>query len=413
MAGHIQDRWYKTETSPDGTRRRVKTDRHGTGKRYRARYIGPDGREKSESFPDRQRRQAEEWLARIEADMSRGQYTDPKAARTTFREYAERWLASQTTDVATRDMAEMRLRLHAVPHLGSRPLGSFQPAHIRAWTRALEEAGVPGSYARVIYGNVRAVLSAAVDDGYLARNPCDARSVRAPAAEAKRVVPWPADRVFAVRAALPERFRAMVDTAAGCGQRQGEVFGLTEDAVDFDAQTLHVVLQVKLVRGLAVFAPPKCNKLRDVPLPDTVANALKRHVEAHPPIEVTLPWQTPDGPPVTRRLLFTTPSGTSLRRTDFNKYAWKPALAAAGAIPERGKGIGYVAAREHGMHALRHFYASVLLDAGESIKAVSEYLGHADPGFTLRIYTHLMPSSRDRTRRAVDLIFRSSGSRPQ
>ena len=54
------------------------------------------------------------------------------------------------------------------------------------------------------------------------------------------------------------------------------------------------------------------------------------------------------------------------------------------------------------MHALRHHYASVLLDAGESIKAVSEYLGHADAGFTLRTYTHLMPASDERTRKAVD-----------
>jgi hypothetical protein len=44
----------------------------------------------------------------------------------------------------------------------------------------------------------------------------------------------------------------------------------------------------------------------------------------------------------------------------------------------------------------------VLLDAGESIKALSEYLGHSDPGFTLRTYTHLMPSSEQRTRQAVD-----------
>lgn len=299
----------------------------------------------------------------------------------------------------------MRLRLHALPHLGSRPLGSFQPAHIRAWTRTLEEAGVPGSYARVIYGNVRAVLSAAVDDGYLSRNPCDAGSVRAPAAEAKGIVPWHADRVFAVRAGLPARFGAMVDLAAGCGQRQGEVFGLAADAVSFDTQTLHILLQVKLVGGQPVFAPPKCNKLRDVPLPDTVAAALKLHMEAHPPTEVTLPWQVPDGPPVTRHLLFTTPSGQAVRRSDFNRHAWKPALAVAGVIPTPGKGQGYLAAREHGMHALRHFYASVLLDAGKSIKAVSEYLGHADPGFTLRIYTHLMPSSRDRTRKAINAVY--------
>ena len=51
------------------------------------------------------------------------------------------------------------------------------------------------------------------------------------------------------------------------------------------------------------------------------------------------------------------------------------------------------------MHALRHFYASVLLDAGENIKAVSEYLGHADPGLTLRVYAHLMPDSASGPRR--------------
>ncbi|MCH5675655.1 site-specific integrase, partial [Streptomyces sp. CME 23] len=62
MAGHIQDRWYRTETGPDGKPVRVKTERYGTGLRYRARYIGPDGTEKSKSFPDRQKRLAEQWL---------------------------------------------------------------------------------------------------------------------------------------------------------------------------------------------------------------------------------------------------------------------------------------------------------------------------------------------------------------
>ncbi|MDQ1008026.1 integrase [Streptomyces sp. V4I23] len=57
------------------------------------------------------------------------------------------------------------------------------------------------------------------------------------------------------------------------------------------------------------------------------------------------------------------------------------------------------------MHALRQFYASVLLDAGEDIKALSEYLGDSEPGLTLRVYAHLMPTSRERTRRAVDAVF--------
>lgn len=58
------------------------------------------------------------------------------------------------------------------------------------------------------------------------------------------------------------------------------------------------------------------------------------------------------------------------------------------------------------MHALRHFYASVLLDAGESIKALAEYLGHSDPGLTLKVYAHLMPSSRDRARKALGRALR-------
>jgi integrase len=76
----------------------------------------------------------------------------------------------------------------------------------------------------------------------------------------------------------------------------------------------------------------------------------------------------------------------------FNLSVWKRAIRAAGIEDDR----------RNGLHVLRHTYASVLLDAGESIKALSLYLGHAEPGFTLRVYTHLPPSSEDRTRRAID-----------
>jgi integrase len=72
--------------------------------------------------------------------------------------------------------------------------------------------------------------------------------------------------------------------------------------------------------------------------------------------------------------------------------------------------VGVPVTRANGTHALRHFFAGALLDGGESIRAVSEYLGHADPGFTLRTYTHLMPSSAERTRKAIDAVFASGGA---
>ncbi|MGW4913001.1 tyrosine-type recombinase/integrase [Streptomyces sp. NPDC004270] len=406
MAGHIQDRWYKTEVGPDGKPVKVKSERYGTGMRYRARYVGPDGTEKSKSFPDGKKRVAEQWLTDTASDMSRGQYIDPRAARITFKGYAEKWLKTHRIDPASHVVVEQRLRLHAFRLIGSRPLDSFRPEHIRGMVSALEhEPAVSGGYARNIYGDVRAVLSAAVDDGLLPRNPCSAKSVRPPAAEQRRVVPWLPAQVLAVRAGLPKRYRSMVDMGAGCGLRQGEIVGLAEDALDFESGTVRVVRQVKLIRGKAVFAPPKCNKERDVPLPPSVAEALRAHMDVHKPAEITLPWRKPDGPRVTARLLFTNTASGLVWRSNFNIQEWKPALAAAGLIPEAGDDGKYVAAREHGMHALRHFYASVLLDAGESIKAVSEYLGHSDPGLTLRVYAHLMPASQERTRKTVDRVL--------
>ncbi|MGI5249962.1 tyrosine-type recombinase/integrase [Actinacidiphila glaucinigra] len=412
MAGHIQDRWFKTIDGPDGKSRKVKTERHGSGLRYRARYVGPDGTEKYKSFPDRQKRLADQWLAHVEADMARGQYVDPRAARITFGQYTEQWLAAQTTDPTTRTAVGVQLRRHALPYLGSRPLGSFRPEHIREWLSGLEGALSMSSYRRVIFNSVSAVLSAAVDDGHLTKNPCRARTVRPPATSVTRVRPWTAEQVFAVRAALPERYQAVVDIGCGCGLRQGEIFGLAVEAVRFESAWLHVACQVKVVNGHLVFAPPKRGKERNVPLPQHVGHALRRHQETYPPVPVSLPWLRPDGEPVTRLLFFSLPGGGAVRRTDFNTRAWKPALAAAGLISnpvDRGR---YESAREHGMHALRHFYASVLLDAGENVKALSSYLGHTDAGFTLRVYTHLMPSSEGRTGKAVDALYKAAMGGP-
>jgi len=113
---------------------------------------------------------------------------------------------------------------------------------------------------------------------------------------------------------------------------------------------------------------------------------------------VELPWEDVTGDARIVHLLLSTRETTALQRNYVNAKVWKPALLTAGLLPTR----------ENGMHALRHFYASVLLDAGESIRALAEYLGHADPGFTLRVYTHLMPASEERTKRAVDQVLRGA-----
>jgi len=65
-----------------------------------------------------------------------------------------------------------------------------------------------------------------------------------------------------------------------------------------------------------------------------------------------------------------------------------------------------------GMHALRHYYASLLIRYGESVKTVQTRLGHASAVETLDTYSHLWPDSDGRTRDAIDSVLgRSRESR--
>nr|WP_081983354.1 tyrosine-type recombinase/integrase [Streptacidiphilus albus] len=159
-----------------------------------------------------------------------------------------------------------------------------------------------------------------------------------------------------------------------------------------------------------VFAPPKGNKVRSVPLSPRTAVALKTHMKSFPSTEVTLPWETEDGKPRTLRLLFTDAKGKAYNRSVFNQGDWKRALVHAGVIPPRTSGSQYFeAAPDDGMHALRHTYASAQLEGGTNIKALSVFLGHSEPGFTLRTYTHLMPGSEGRSRSATDGFLLGQG----
>jgi integrase len=395
--GHIQDRWYRKVVDPVTEKAtRVKTSVHGVGDRYKARYVDPDGKERSRTFPDRQKKAAEDFLIGVENDKREGKYIDRSRGRMSVKEFAEQWRAAQTFDYTTRDRIGGRLRVQVYPFFEGRSIGSVRPVDIQGWQRWLQDRGVSQNYRVLLFTHVASIFNAAIDDKRILENPCHAKSVTRPRVEQKKIEVWSHERAWAVRTALAERFKIAVIVGAGCGLRQGEVFGLSPDDLDRDAEVVNVVRQIRLVENKPVFAPPKRGKTRSVPLPSRVARELDEYSKKFPPTELTLPWLHPGGTPTTVRVYVVDYDGRPLRRGAFNSQVWRPALVKAGVTGPT---------RDHGMHALRHLYASVLLDAGESVKALAQYLGHNDPGFTLRVYTHLLPTSHERTRRAVDAFL--------
>jgi len=57
------------------------------------------------------------------------------------------------------------------------------------------------------------------------------------------------------------------------------------------------------------------------------------------------------------------------------------------------------------LHALRHYFASVLIASGLSVKVVSDLLGHKNAAETLNTYAHLWPTDDDRARDALDDVL--------
>lgn len=55
-------------------------------------------------------------------------------------------------------------------------------------------------------------------------------------------------------------------------------------------------------------------------------------------------------------------------------------------------------------HDLRHFFASILISSGCSIKQVQSALGHESAKVTVDIYAHLFPGNEDRVRDAIDRL---------
>src|SRR5262245_28908442 len=87
----VDDRWYLTRRGPDG--KRMPSERHGRGKRWRVRYKDANGEPRERLFE--RKSDADAWDARARTGNTEETKVDRAERRVTFREYGERWRLSR------------------------------------------------------------------------------------------------------------------------------------------------------------------------------------------------------------------------------------------------------------------------------------------------------------------------------
>jgi hypothetical protein len=140
--------------------------------RWRARYRGPDGKERSRTF-DRER-DANNWLATVTTSQLRGEWVDPRLGRITLKDWATQWRDTVTGIRPTtwaRD--SMYLDNRVLARFGDYPLNGMRHVDVRAWVALLEGEGYAAATVQKCVQILAKVMRAAVEAGMLAANTCD------------------------------------------------------------------------------------------------------------------------------------------------------------------------------------------------------------------------------------------------
>jgi integrase len=149
------------------------------------------------------------------------------------------------------------------------------------------------------------------------------------------------------------------------GLRIGEALGLQRRDLDLLRGRLQVRRQAVEVGGRVELADVKTAAGRRViALPAFVVEALARHLEGRP--------ADPEA------LVFADVRGGPVRRTNWRRRVWEPAVRAAGLEGLRP-------------HDLRHFAASIAVAAGAHPRALQARLGHSSARVTMDVYASVLP----------------------
>ena len=288
----------------------------------------------------------------------------------TFEELSKQWLKEYEKDVAesTYLKTERNFKNHILPSIGHFKISELTPLIIQQYQN---EWSAKLKYGRKLLGLVRNTLNLAIKYGYLENNP--ATSVTAP--KIKREVSNQKD--FYDKEEL-KKFMELVEATkdikkiaifrlfAFTGVRKGELLAL--NWTDFKDETLSVSKAVtRTPAGLEISVTKNKSSERLISLDKTTCDILEELHQAYP----------------NSKLMFESENGGIMTPSLPRKW-FLQIISDSDLQPIK-------------IHGFRHTHASLLFDAGLSLKQVQYRLGHSDLKTTMNVYTHI-------TQKAIDDI---------
>src|SRR5712692_7830495 len=335
---------------------------------------------------------AESVAEKIQAKISLGQFAivEEKAKPILFADSAAEWLktsAAVRCKPSTVEDYERAYTLHLKPVFGTKYLQDVTREQVKRLLAEKLESGLSRSRVMGILNVLDAVLNSAVEDGHLSMNPAArlGRTIRLKKGPLKEIHPLTREELALFLATVQEHFPALYPLfllLARTGMRLGEVLALKWQDIDFHGGFIEVRRSWRRKR----LGTPKSGKGRRVDmsrqLKETVLTLFETRKEEA--------WR--HGLGQVPEWVFCDEGGKLLIEVTVRKYVFYPVLSRSGL-------------RRIRIHDLRHTYASLLIQQGESLAYVKEQLGHHSIKITVDTYGHLVPGGN---RQAVDRLDESS-----
>jgi integrase len=340
---------------------------------------------------------------------------DPDAE--TFRAYAERTIAARLrADERTKDDYRRMLARHVHPIIGGLTVDRVDRFQVAKIAQAMIDAGKAAKTVANVHGLLSSILSDAVSDGLIPRNPAVGALPDLPGVKGEEMVFLTKGEFAHLASELPDRWRPLARLLAGTGLRWSEATALQVQDIDLlGKRVLHVRRAWKRRGGYFTIGEPKTKRSR---------RTLDLSGEL---VELLIPLVAAKAP---HELVFTTREGHPVRHANFYQRVWRPSVArarvcsahraqrldreaAARRLPRPNAGLKDTTpcgcpgtlAKQPRVHDLRHTQASWLIDAGVSLPDIQRRLGHESIQTTIDRYGH--PSgSRDAINAAIDAALR-------